>query len=66
MDSPAIRLCPVCGKYKFKEPFEECPICGWQNDEYQEERPDKGGTGWCNIMSLNETKEAYKNGKEIN
>lgn len=64
MDSPANRVCPVCGKYKFKEPFEECPICNWINDVVKEEHPDEvyiKGT-----MSLNEAREAYKNGKEIN
>ena len=64
MDSPAIRVCPVCGKYKFKEPFEDCPICNWENDVVKEEHPN-----WkccANYMSLNEAREAYKNGKEIN
>ena len=28
-------ICPVCGKYEFKEPFEDCPICNWTNDIVQ-------------------------------
>ena len=55
--------CPVCGKYYFTDYFEECPVCNWAYDLYQEEYPDKAGCG--NYMSLNEAKQAYKDGKEI-
>ena len=56
-------LCPVCGKYSFVEPFEECPVCNWTFDVYQEDYPDSKNCG--NIMSLNEAKQAYKEGKKI-
>jgi len=56
-------LCPVCKKYNFTEPFEDCPICGWCNDVVQETNPDWGGCGNC--LSFNEAKQAYKEGKEI-
>lgn len=43
MNYPAIRQCPVCGKYRFEVEFEECPICSWMNDVTQEENPDAKG-----------------------
>ena len=57
--------CPVCGMYEFEEydSFDVCNICGWEDDAIQENDPDyRGG---ANRMSLNEAKEAYKNGKKI-
>ncbi|MBQ7958079.1 MAG: hypothetical protein IJ279_08580 [Clostridia bacterium] len=56
-------LCPVCKKHSFTEPFEVCPICRWINDVTQEEQLDLRRCG--NIMSLNEAKKAFKEGKEI-
>lgn len=56
-------ICPVCGKYEFKEPFEDCPICNWTNDIVQADYPDWAGCG--NIMSLNEARKAYAEGREI-
>ena len=58
-------LCPVCGKQEFSEydSFEFCHNCGWQDDSIQEEEPDF--SGGANDMSLNEAREAYKNGKQI-
>lgn len=44
--------------------FEICPICGWQEDDIQEEDPTL--TGGANDMSLQQAKEAYKNKKPIN
>ena len=55
--------CPVCKKYNFIEPFEECPVCLWNNDIVQEKHPDWGGCG--NVMSLNEAKKAYAEGKKV-
>ena len=63
MNYPAIRQCPVCGKYRFEVEFEECPICSWMNDVTQEENPD--AKGLANIMSLNECRKAYAEGKEF-
>ncbi len=56
-------MCPVCGKYMFKEPFEECPVCGWVNDIVQADYPDWAGCG--NFMSLNQCRRAYKEGKNF-
>ena len=54
--------CPVCGQTDLED-FEICSACGWQNDHYQMDHPDR--RGGANNMSLNEAREAYKNGKEI-
>ena len=56
-------LCPVCKKFVFRIREMNCPICNWYNFELQEDIPD-----WKkmdNIMSLNEAREAYKEGREI-
>ena len=55
--------CPVCGKGIITEPFDECPVCGWADDPFQEEAPDEGGGN--NTMSLNEARKAWKEGKKI-
>ena len=54
---------PVCKKHEFTEPYEDCVVCGWCNDTIQEAEPNWRKCG--NFMSLNEAKEAYKNGKDI-
>lgn len=61
--NPAIRPCPVCGKYIFKEPYEDCPVCGWENDVIQEKWLTVGGC--ANVMSLEECRKAYAEGKEF-
>lgn len=56
-------LCPVCRQYYFKYEHETCPVCTWEHDSVQEDEPD-----WdrcANIMSLNEARQAYKEGREI-
>lgn len=40
-----------------------CENCGWEKDGVQEDKPDFNGG--ANIMSLNEAKQAYKEGKKI-
>lgn len=51
-------LCPVCGKYEFKEPFDICPSCGWEKDSYMEGHPnEKGG---ANPFPLNTYRLIYK------
>lgn len=57
--------CPVCGEYEFEgyDCMDICNFCDWCDDAFQENNPDyKGG---ANKMSLNEAKEAYKNGIQI-
>lgn len=49
--------CPVCGEYKFKEKYDICPVCGWENDPVQ--LKDKTFAGGANEMSLAEAREAW-------
>jgi len=51
--------CPVCGKHEFTDfwSFEDCPVCGWMDDGYQEKYPDEDAC--ANTMSLNEAKMNY-------
>ena len=57
--------CPVCGKFEFEgyDDMDMCDVCGWSNDALQVEKPDY--TGGANMMSLNQAKEAYRQGKHI-
>ena len=43
--------------------YEICPVCGWEDDELQNEEPDFAGG--ANDMSLNEAKQAYKEGRKV-
>lgn len=56
--SVAMKKCPVCGNDSFEEEgtYEDCPVCGWTDDIYQEHFPDKTG---ANTVSLNKAKEDY-------
>ena len=50
LESPADRVCPVCGKYYFRErnAYEICPVCGWEDDPVQrreEDLPDGANHG---------------------
>ena len=49
-------ICPVCGKhqFKYKDWFEVCPVCGWEDDGIQRDDPDY--PNGANGMSLNEYK----------
>lgn len=55
--------CPVCEKHYFEDGFDICPVCNWTNDIAQEKYPDAKKLG--NFMSLNEARQAFKEGKEI-
>ena len=58
-------LCPVCNKHRFgvDEDFYICPICGWENDGVQNHHYDyAGGANW---MSVNQAREAFRNGKQV-
>lgn len=56
------RKCACCGRIEV-DFYDICNVCGWQNDLLQNAKPDyRGG---ANKMSLNEAKQAYKEGKEI-
>jgi hypothetical protein len=64
-DKDIEKLCPVCKKHYFEcfADYDVCPVCGWSNDVVQRDKPDLKNCG--NDMSLNEAREAYKNGKPI-
>lgn len=57
--------CPVCGKHEFEEfdSLEFCPVCKWHDDMLLTKYPDDA-RGYYH-MTLNEAREAYKNGQEI-
>ena len=57
--------CPVCGTlaFPYKDSFQGCTKCGWQDDQFQEENPDEDEC--ANHMSLNQARAAYKAGKPI-
>ncbi len=44
-------ICPICKQYCFEYDLEYCPVCGWENDDFQEDFPDLKG---ANAFSLKE------------
>lgn len=62
MNMSEINKCPVCGETDLFD-YDICPICGWQNDPIQKEKPDM--TGGANKMSLNQAIVAYTEGGKI-
>ncbi len=58
-------VCPVCSKYTFEKAgdFDICEVCGWQDDLVQLDDPDEEDC--ANHMSLNQAKEAWKNGQKV-
>ena len=52
--------CPVCGKHIFNssDSYEDCPVCDWTDNRYQEQYPDEGGCE--NLFSLNKAKRRYE------
>ena len=59
------KQCACCGEYTLTagSVYEICPVCGWEDDDIQNGDPDFDGG--ANDMSLNQAKEAYKQGKPI-
>lgn len=57
--------CPCCGQYEFSEKgsYEICPVCNWEDDPVQAEEPDY--SGGANVMSLNEAREAFRQGRKV-
>lgn len=61
--SNAYKKCACCEQYTlpaFSE-YEECPICGWVDDKFQNENPDS--LNGRNAITLNQAKINFK--KEI-
>jgi len=61
-----LRPCRCCGSLVIDDydSYEICPVCGWEDDEYQYEHPDS--IGGANKVSLNEAREAYKTRQLVN
>ena len=54
--------CPCCGKTMVEE-YDICNVCSWENDPIQLDQPDfQGG---ANQMSLNEARQAYREGRKV-
>ena len=56
---PSKHLCPVCGRYKFKDysSFEICPFCGWEDDGSEVDDSDILGP---NDLRYSEYKKRYE------
>lgn len=55
--------CPVCGQTELVDDGDVCDVCKWFHDRYQEEFPDEEDCE--NRMSLNQAREAWKNGQKV-
>lgn len=61
MNTTETNKCPICGENCME--YDVCHRCNWENDPIQRKNPDfQGG---ANEMSLDEAREAYKNGEKI-
>lgn len=56
-------ICPCCGK-TVVDRWDICEECGWQTDNLSELNPDMPSGGPMH-MSLNEARQAYKEGRPI-
>ncbi len=54
--------CPCCGKTMVEE-YDICDVCFWENDPVQ--LSDPAYPGGANVMSLNEARQAYAEGREV-
>ena len=59
LETPADRICPVCGKYYFRErnAYEICPVCGWEDDPVQRREEDL--PGGANKESLRDARKHW-------
>lgn len=56
-------ICPICEKHQFDDSYEICPVCFWENDDYQYDNPDS--MGGANSLSLNDYKKRWNKLNEI-
>lgn len=56
-------MCACCGEKTLpaNSAFEICPVCGWQDDDVQNDDPDLDGGS--NEMSLRQARETYAKNK---
>ena len=54
---PAPHICPVCGKYQFKDidSYDICPVCGWEDDGAEDHPHDAGANG----LSFSDYQKSY-------
>jgi hypothetical protein len=59
MDLKKNKQCACCGEYSLPRgsEFEICPVCGWEDDDIQNDDPQL--EGGANDMSLEQAKKAY-------
>lgn len=58
--------CPVCGELTLDEPkgsYDNCTVCGWEEDGYQQDYPDE--TGPNGKWTLNVAKKAWAEGETL-
>lgn len=55
--------CPVCNSIMEDLPYEICVHCGWERSPWQEIDPAEDGS--VNVMSLNEARKAWKEGRKV-
>ncbi|QEY35874.1 hypothetical protein FL966_00870 [Caproiciproducens galactitolivorans] len=53
------KQCACCGEYSLPpdSEFEICPICGWEDDDVQNDNPQL--EGGANEMSLEQARKKY-------
>lgn len=63
---PTPHMCPVCGKYEFKDEasFAICPFCGWEDDGVQLDDPNF--SGGANDLSLKQYRKEYREKIKLN
>lgn len=58
--------CPICGTKCLSEErgsFDICPVCGWEEDGYQQKYPDEAGPN--DYWTLTEARKAWENGETL-
>ena len=59
------KKCECCGQETLEAGgrFDICPVCGWEDDNVQNHKPDFWGG--ANFICLNEAKRVYAEGKDL-
>ena len=62
MECPPYK-CKVCGLGNIEYSYQICDICGWEDDDIQNDSPDY--IGGANEMSLNQYKKFWEENKDV-